>query len=154
MQFKPIKQINTILKQQYFEPTISWSFRVVLALNVPLIVIPLYKGFSYEVIWAALGAYMLSLIDYRGQHAKKIIIQSLTTLLVFVSALLGMWVGKSTTWSVMSMFLVGICLAIIRNWRDYGPSVAVSAGFFFLFGLASPVSLNDSIDNGLYLLLG
>ena len=63
MLFKPVKQINTILKQQYFEPTISWSLRVVLALNVPLIVIPIYKGFSYEVIWSAFGAYMLSLID-------------------------------------------------------------------------------------------
>ena len=36
--------------------------------------VPLFKGFSDEVIWAAFGAYMLSLIDYRGTHYKKILI--------------------------------------------------------------------------------
>lgn len=154
MQFKPVKQINTILQQQYFEPTISWSLRVVLALNVPLILIPLYKGFSYEVIWTAFGAYMLSLIDYRGLHYKKIIIQFVTSLLVFGAALLGLFVGHSVFWSVITMFIVGAGVAVLRNWREYGPSIAISAGFFFLFGLANPVSLELSLDYGFYLLAG
>lgn len=154
MPFKPVKQITTIIKQQYFEPTISWSLRVVLALNVPLIVIPVFRGFSYEVIWSAFGAYMLSLIDYRGLHYKKIIIQSITAALVFISALLGMYVCNSVLWSVIAMFVVGMLAAIIRNWSDYGPSIAVSAGFFFLFGLATPVSFIESLDYGFYLLVG
>jgi len=154
MPFKPVKQINTILKQQYFEPTISWSLRVALALNVPLILIPLYKGFSYEVIWAAFGAYMLSLIDYRGSHSKKILIQLLTAICVFASSLLGMYVSHSVLWSVLSMFAVGLGVAVIRNWRDYGPSIAISIGFFFLFGLATPGSLEESLDYGFYLLTG
>lgn len=154
MPLKPVKQISTIIRQQYFEPTISWSFRVVLALNVPLILIPLYKGFSYEVIWAAFGAYMLSLIDYRGLHYKKIVIQSITAVLVFFSSLLGMYVSGSVLLSVVAMFVVGMLAAIIRNWSDYGPSIAVSAGFFFLFGLATPVSFPESLEYGVYLLAG
>jgi uncharacterized membrane protein YccC len=154
MQFRPVKQINTIIRQQYFEPTISWSLRVVLALNVPLIVIPLYKGFSYEVIWSAFGAYMLSLIDYRGLHYKKIVIQLITALLVVVCALTGMYVTHSAWWSVLAMFTTGMCVALIRNWSDYGPSIAISAGFFFLFGLATPVSVEVSLDYALYLMLG
>lgn len=154
MPFKPVKQISTIIRQQYFEPTISWSLRVVLALNIPLILIPIFRGFSYEVIWTAFGAYMLTLIDYRGLHYKKIIIQSITAVLVVASALLGMYVTRSVAGSVIAMFLLGMAAAIIRNWSDYGPSIAVSAGFFFLFGLATRVSFEASLEYGLYLFIG
>lgn len=154
MRFKPIRQLNAILTQEYFEPTISWAFRVVLALNVPLIVLPLWKGFSFEVIWAAFGAYMISLTDYRGLHYKKILIQSLESVLIFFAALLGMWVTHSLVLSLISMFLVGVFAAIIRNWNEYGSSVGVAVGFFFLFGLSNPVSFQDSLYCGAYLLMG
>lgn len=154
MRFQPIQQIQTVLKQEYFEPTITWAFRVVLALNVPLIVIPLYKGFSYEVIWAAFGAYMLSLIDYRGLHYKKIIIQAIEAVLIFIAAVVGMNVANSTITSVIGMFIVGMFVALIRNWSDYGASIGVAVGFFFLFGLATPLSFNASIHYGLYVLAG
>lgn len=154
MRFKPIRQFNAILTQEYFEPTISWAFRVVLALNVPLIVLPLWKGFSFEVIWAAFGAYMISLTDYRGLHYKKILIQSLESVLIFFAALLGMWVTHSLVLSLISMFLVGVFAAIIRNWNEYGTSVGVAVGFFFLFGLSNPVSFQDSLYCGAYLLMG
>ena len=154
MQFKPIKQLNAILTQEYFEPTISWAFRVVLALNVPLIVLPLWKGFSFEVIWAAFGAYMISLTDYRGLHSKKILIQTLESVLIFFAALLGMWVTHSLTLSLLAMFLVGVFAAIVRNWNEYGSSVGVAVGFFFLFGLSNPVPFEESLVCGLYLLIG
>lgn len=154
MQFKPIKQFNAILTQEYFEPTISWAFRVVLALNVPLMVLPLWKGFSFEVIWAAFGAYMISLTDYRGLHSKKILIQTLESVLIFFAALLGMWVTHSLTLSLIAMFLVGVFAAIVRNWNDYGSSVGVAVGFFFLFGLSNPVPFEESLICGLYLLIG
>lgn len=154
MAFQPVKQITTILKQQYFEPTISWSLRVVLALNVPLILIPVYKGFSFEVIWSAFGAYMLSLIDYRGLHYRKIIIQSITALLVAAAAIAGMLAGSSVAGSVAAMFAMGMLAALIRNWSDYGASIAVSIGFFFLFGLANPASLQNAYEPAAYLLVG
>lgn len=154
MPFKPIKQFNAILTQEYFEPTISWAFRVVLALNVPLIVLPLWKGFSFEVIWAAFGAYMISLTDYRGLHSKKILIQTLESVLIFFAALLGMWVTHSLALSLIAMFLVGVFAAIVRNWNDYGSSVGVAVGFFFLFGLSNPVPFEESWICGGYLLMG
>lgn len=154
MQLRPIKQFNAILTQEYFEPPISWAFRVVLALNVPLIVLPLWKGFSFEVIWAAFGAYMISLTDYRGLHSKKILIQTLESVLIFFAALLGMWVTHSLTLSLIAMFLVGVFAAIVRNWNDYGSSVGVAVGFFFLFGLSNPVPFEESLVCGLYLLIG
>lgn len=97
---------------------------------------------------------MLSLIDYRGLHYKKIIIQGATAVLVFFSSLLGMYSGHSVVLSVLAMFLLGLLMALVRNWSDYGPSIAVSAGFFFLLGLANPVPFEKSIDYGLYLLTG
>ncbi|MBI3519700.1 MAG: FUSC family protein [Bacteroidetes bacterium] len=154
MPFKPIQQLNTVLKQEYFESTISWALRVVLALNVPLIVIPFWKGFSYEVIWAAFGAYMLALIDYRGPHYKKIMIQSIEGGLIFMSAIVGMNVANSVTASVIAMFVIGMFAALIRNWSSYGASVGVAVGFFFLFGLSNPVSFNESLQYGYYVLAG
>lgn len=154
MAFQPIKQINTIIQQQYFEPTISWAFRVVLALNVPLIALPLIFGFSYKIIWAAFGAYMLSLIDYRGPHYKKIIIQSVEASLIFVACLVGMFVGKSWLLSVASMFIVGMFAALIRNWSDYGSSIGVAVGFFFLFGMANPMTFAESLPYALYVFAG
>lgn len=154
MRFKPIKQFNAILTQEYFEPTISWAFRVVLALNVPLIVLPLWKGFSFEVTWAAFGAYMLSLTDYRGLHYKKIVIQSLETVLIFCAGMLGMYVAGSMVLSLVAMFFVGMFAALVRNWSDYGSSIGVAVGFFFLFGLSYPLPFHESLLSGLYLLIG
>ena len=154
MQFKPVKQLNTILEQEYFESTLSWAFRVVLALNVPLIILPLWNGFSYGIIWAAFSAYLLSLIDYRGSHYKKIIIQATESVLIFIAAMVGMYVGNSIILSVLSMFVVGIFAALIRNWSDYGSSIGVAVGFFFLFGIANPVSVETSLEYGGYMLLG
>lgn len=154
MRFQPIQQIQTVLKQEYFEPTITWAFRVVLALNVPLIVIPLYKGFSYDIIWTAFGAYMISLIDYRGLHYKKIIIQSIEAALIVIAAIVGINVANSIIASVLAMFVVGMFVALIRNWSDYGASIGVAVGFFFLFGLANPASFDQSILYGTYVLTG
>ena len=154
MRFKPIKQFNVILTQEYFEPTISWAFRVVLALNVPLIILPLWQGFSFEVTWAAFGAYLISLTDYRGLHYKKIVIQGLESVLIFFSALLGMNVAGSMTLSLLAMFVVGMFAALVRNWSDYGSSIGVAVGFFFLFGLSSPVTFDQSLVYGFYLLVG
>lgn len=154
MRFKPIKQLNAILTQEYFEPTVSWAFRVVLALNVPMIILPLWKGFSYEVVWAAFGAYLLSLTDYRGLHYKKIVIQGLETVLIFCSGMLGMLLASSLWLSVLAMFFVGLFAAFIRNWSDYGSSIGVAVGFFFLFGLANPQPIDQALVYGAYLLLG
>lgn len=154
MRFKPINQINTVLKQEYFEPTITWSFRVVLALNIPLIVLPLIVGFSYDVIWAAFGAYMLSLLDYRGAHYKKITIQCIETVLIAGGALLGMYSAYSLTAAVVAMFVVGMFAALIRNWSDYGSSIGVAVGFFFLFGLANPATGDQAMQTCLYLIVG
>ena len=154
MRFQPRQQLNTIIKQEYFEPTVSWAFRVVLALNVPLIVIPLWKGFTDHVIWMAFGAYMLSLIDYRGPHYKKILIQSLEGILIFLSAIVGMNTSNSIAGSVLAMFIIGMFAALIRNWSTYGASIGVATGFFFLFGLSNPVSFHESLDFGFYVLAG
>ncbi|MDF2450943.1 MAG: hypothetical protein K0S26_447 [Bacteroidota bacterium] len=154
MRFKPIQQLNAILKQEYFEPTISWAFRVVLALNVPLIVVPLWKGFSYHVIWMAFGAYMLALVDYRGPHYKKIIIQCIEGALIFLSAIVGMNTAKSVAGSIIAMFIIGMFAALIRNWSNYGATIGVATGFFFLFGLSNPVNFSESLDYSFYVLAG
>jgi len=154
MSVRSFKQINAIITQEYFEPTISWAVRVVFALNVPLIVLPLYFGFSFDVIWAAFGAYLITLTDYRGLQYKKIIIQSLQTVLVIGSAILGMSSAWSITTSVLAMFAVGMFAAFVRNWSDYGANIGVSVGFFFLFGLANPVSDGDMLQRILYLFAG
>lgn len=154
MRFHPIRQFNTILQQEYLEPTISWAMRVVLALNVPLILLPLWKGFSYEIIWAAFGAYMLSLIDYRGSHYRKMTIQFIEALLIVVAALVGMYAGHSLPLSVGGMFVVGMFAALIRNWSDYGSSIGVAVGFFYLFGLANPVDFHTSLSFAAYVFGG
>lgn len=154
MQFKPVKQLNSILTQEYFEPTISWALRVVIALNAPLILLPLWRGFSYEVIWAAFGAYMLSLIDYRGSHYRKVMIQFTEAVLIVIAALIGMHVAQSVVLSIISMFIVGMFAALIRNWSDYGSSIGVAVGFFFLFGLANPVSFEVSLSYATYVFAG
>ena len=154
MSFQPVKQISSILHQEYFESTISWSLRVVLALNVPLIVLPFWTDFSFGVVWAAFGAYMLALIDYRGPHARKITIQSVEAALMFIAAVIGMNTGSSIVLSVVTMFFIGLCAALIRNWSTYGSSIGVAVGFFFLFGLATPQPFEISLRYGAALLLG
>lgn len=154
MRFQPIKQFNTILQQEYLEPTISWSIRVVLALNVPLIVFPLFLGFSYHIIWAAFSAYMLTLIDYRGTHYRKMVIQGVEAMLILIAAILGMNIGDSVTLSVIGMFVIGVFAALIRNWSDYGSTIGVGVGFFYLFGISNPNTFGESLVYGKYIIYG
>lgn len=154
MRFQPIKQFNTILQQEYLEPTISWSIRVVLALNVPLIVFPLFLGFSYHIIWAAFGAYMLTLIDYRGSHYRKMLIQAVEAILILIAAILGMNIGGSVLLSVIGMFVIGVFAALIRNWSDYGSTIGVGVGFFYLFGISNPNTFGESLVYGKYIIYG
>lgn len=154
MRFQPIKQFNTILQQEYLEPTISWSIRVVLALNVPLIVFPLFLGFSYHIIWAAFGAYMLTLIDYRGSHYRKMLIQAVEAILILIAAILGMNIGGSVVLSVIGMLVIGVFAALIRNWSDYGSTIGVGVGFFYLFGISNPTHFAESLVYGKYIVYG
>lgn len=154
MRFQPIKQFNTILQQEYLEPTISWSIRVVLALNVPLIVFPLFLGFSYHIIWAAFGAYMLTLIDYRGSHYRKMLIQAVEAILILIAAIIGMNIGNSVILSVIGMFVIGVFAALIRNWSDYGSTIGVGVGFFYLFGISNPNTFGESLVYGKYIIFG
>ncbi|AEA45274.1 FUSC family protein [Fluviicola taffensis] len=154
MRFQPIKQFNTILQQEYLEPTISWSIRVVLALNVPLIVFPLFFGFSYHIIWAAFGAYMLTLIDYRGSHYRKMLIQLVEAILILIAAIIGMNIGNSMILSVIGMLVIGIFAALIRNWSDYGSTIGVGVGFFYLFGISNPTNFGESLVYGSYIIAG
>ncbi len=142
MKFQPIKQFNTILQQEYLEPTLSWSVRVVLALNVPLIILPLIYGLRLEIVWAAFAGYMLTLVDYRGPHYRKMLIQFTEAVLVCIAGFLGLTFGNSIWLSVSGMAVIGFLAAIIRNWSNYGSSIGVGVGFFYLFGLSTPV---DSI---------
>lgn len=154
MRFNPIKQFNTILEHEYLEPTISWSVRVVLALNVPLIVFPLFFGFSYHIVWAAFSAYIITLIDYRGTHYRKMLIQAIEAGLILIAALLGMNFGSSVWLSVSGMFVIGVFAALIRNWSDYGSTIGVGVGFFYLFGISNPTNFSDSLIYAEYIVLG
>lgn len=155
MRFQPIKQINTIWQQEYFEPTISWSIRVVLALNIPLIVFPLFIGFSYQIIWAALAAYMVTFIDYRGPYLKKIGIQAVEGVLIFCASIIGLNIGNSITLAVITMFFIGLFIALIRNWSNYGSSIGIGVGFFYLLGTANPTNtFSESLIYGYYTLCG
>jgi uncharacterized membrane protein YccC len=52
------------------------------------------------------------------------------------------------------MFFVGMFAALIRNWSDYGSSIGVAVGFFYLFGLSYPLPFEESLVCGFYLLVG
>ena len=154
MRFQPTKQINAIIQQEYFEPTISWAVRVVLALNVPLLLLPLKFGFKSEIIWMAFTAYLLSLLDFRGPHYQKVFIQMIESVLIIFAAVLGMQVSGNLWLSVLFMFAIGMFAALVRNWSDYGAALGVSTGFFYLFGLSNPVSFDVSIHYGEWMIAG
>ncbi len=154
MRFQPAKQINAIIQQEYFEPTISWAVRVVLALNVPLLLLPLKFGFKPEIVWMAFTAYLLSLLDFRGPHYQKVFIQIIESILIIFAAVLGMQVSGNLWLSVLFMFAIGMFAALVRNWSDYGAALGVSTGFFYLFGLSSPVSFDVSIHYAEWMIAG
>jgi len=154
MRFQPIKQLNTIVQQEYLEPTLSWSIRVVLALNVPLIVLPLYVGMKYEIIWAAFAAYLVTMVDYRGPHFRKMVIQIIEGVLIYIAGIVGLLFGDSITLAVIGMAIIGMLAALIRNWSNYGSSIGVGVGFFYLFGLTQPCDFQEALIIGNYIWIG
>jgi uncharacterized membrane protein YccC len=154
MKFQPIKQLNTIVQQEYLEPTLSWSIRVVLALNVPLIVLPLYVGMKYEIIWAAFAAYLVTMVDYRGPHFRKMVIQIVEGILIYIAGIIGLLFGDSITLAVIGMAIIGMLAALIRNWSNYGSSIGVGVGFFYLFGLTQSCDFHEALIIGNYIWIG
>lgn len=155
MRFQPARQLNAILQQEYFEPTISWALRVAITLNVPLLLIPLFWGkMTIEVIWLAFTGYLLSLLDFRGPHYQKVFVQLGESLLIIAAAVLGMNVSGHTWMAVLFMFLIGMFAALLRNWSDYGPSIGIAMGFFYLFGLSIPAGFHQSMHYALMMGMG
>ena len=154
MRFIPAKQLNAILQQEYFEPTISWALRVVFALNVPLLLLPYHTGHRREIVWTAFSAYLLSLLDFRGPHSQKVFIQIIESILIIVAAIIGMKVANNLWWSVIGVFIIGMFAALLRNWSDYGSAIGIAMGFFYLFGLANPVSLYEALQYAQWIAYG
>jgi uncharacterized membrane protein YccC len=97
---------------------------------------------------------MLTLIDYRGSHYKKMIIQLVEAILILIAAILGMNIGDSVILSVIGMLVIGVFAALIRNWSDYGSTIGVGVGFFYLFGIANPTTFSESLVYGKYIIFG
>jgi uncharacterized membrane protein YccC len=154
MRFQPTKQLNAILQQEYFEPTISWALRVVFALNVPLLLLPLKTGFHLEIVWMAFTAYLLSLLDFRGPHYQKVFVQIVESVFIIFAAIVGMNVADNIWYSIVCMFVIGFFAALLRNWSDYGAAIGIAMGFFYLFGLANPASFHHSMHYAQWMLYG
>jgi uncharacterized membrane protein YccC len=82
------------------------------------------------------------------------LIQFVGAILILIAAIIGMNIGNSVVLSVIGMLIIGIFAALIRNWSDYGSTIGVGVGFFYLFGISNPTSFDESLVYSGYISLG
>lgn len=119
------------------QPDLSRAVRATLAFMVPLL-LALHGSLSVEVSFAAIAAQNIAMVDIRGDYRLRFaLVLGMAAVLVGSAAL-----GSVASGSLVAAMLAAGAMALAGGlWRhlssEYGPALAISSTFVFLFALGS-----------------
>jgi uncharacterized membrane protein YccC len=118
-------------------PDASRAVRATLAFMVPLLLA--FAGvISIEVSFASVAAQNLAMVDLRGDYRVRFLLL-LAMAAVFVgAAALGAAAGGALGWALLAALAMVLASGAWRHLsNDYGPPLAISSMFVFLFALST-----------------
>jgi uncharacterized membrane protein YccC len=125
-------------KHPTLQPDVSRALRSTVAFMVPLL-LAVTGWLPTDVAFTAITAQNLAMVDVRGDYRLRLgLLLGMTAVFVGVVTL-GTAVEHSLGDAVAATVLVSVGASAWRHLSsDYGPSLAITSTFVFLFALASP----------------
>ncbi len=134
----PLASINKLAEREALYPDLGRALRTTVAFMVPLI-LGYYGLLKGPVVFAAIAAQNVALIDIRGDYGVRVGLLLGKALILTAATWLGCLVGGSLAAAVLATALIAVGMGLWRHLSaDYGPSVAAASALLFLIALASP----------------
>ena len=134
----PLAGIDKLAEREALYPDLGRALRTTVAFMVPLLVG--YSGLLQgPVVFAAIAAQNVALIDIRGDYRVRIGLLLGKALILTAATWLGCVTGVSLLGAVLATGLIALGMGLWRHLSaDYGPSVAAASALLFLIALATP----------------
>jgi uncharacterized membrane protein YccC len=135
-------------------PDASRALRATIAFMVPL-VLAVTGWLPVNASFATLTAQNLAMVDVRGDYRFRLGLLLAMAAVFIGAAALGSMVADNLPAAIVATILISVCGSTWRHLSsDYGPSLAISSAFVFLFALASPPGLPAVGDHSLATFVG
>jgi len=148
------ERFQGFLEQETREPTLSWGFRLGIAVLLPLLY-GIATGHRESGTWISLTAEIICWVELKGNFAQRLRTLLSGMALTFSFGMLGSIVGHHIWLGTLAMLLIGFLTALSKNLGDRGSSQAICMYVLFLVTAARPLTGSEALtERAIYLLLG
>jgi uncharacterized membrane protein YccC len=150
----PLRHFHRLRERESLRPDLGRGVRCMIAFMVPL-GLAFAGKLPVDVLFAALTAQNIALVDVRGGYALRLtLLAAMTAVMVGAAAL-----GSVTTHPLQAALAATLLVALASGlWRhlssDYGPSLATASSLIFFIALAIPASHGTVAGHALAALIG
>lgn len=148
---QPYKHLNKFVRNEIFEPDVSWGARMAVAAVVPLIW-GLYTGNIEDAGWVALIAECICWVELKGDFQTRLKFLAGSSFLALLFALLGSITGPYIWLSVAMMAGVAFISSILKNTGTRGGGIAICVYALFIFCNAYPTHNVPELEHRMVLL--
>ena len=135
---KSYKKLSRLLRNESFEPLISWGIRMALSGTLP-VVWGLATGRVIEAAWVTLTAEAVSWVELKGSFTWRVRTLFSAAILAVVFAVFGMLTGYNIWLSITGMFVAGFIATLLKNIGDRASGLAICVYLLFIICNAFPV---------------
>lgn len=150
--FSPYKHVDKLIKNQTFEPTLSWGLRMAVSAVLPILW-GIATGQMAKASWIVITAEVISWVELKGSFAQRLRVLLGGAFLAALFALLGGLTGKIIWLSVLAMLGVGFLAALFKNLGDRGSGLAICVQVLFVISNAYPPPDAGAMEERLILVL-
>lgn len=120
------------------QPDLNRGLRATLAFMVPLL-LAMRGSMFVDVSFAAIAAQNLAMVDLRGDYRLRFALALGMSAVLIGAAALGAAASGVLAFALAATVLMAVCGGVWRHLSsEYGPPLAISSTFIFLFALSAP----------------
>ncbi|MDB6094399.1 MAG: rane protein [Verrucomicrobia bacterium] len=132
--------VGEFAERESLLPDLRRATRTTAAFMAPM-VLAHWQLLAGPVIFAAIAAQNVALVDVRGAYRMRVSLLLTKALVLAGSTWLGCVAAGSPAGAVLATALIALTMGLWRHLSsDYGPSMAAASALLFLIALATPVS--------------
>lgn len=137
MSQSPWARLTHFADQASLQPDLSRAIRATVAFTVPML-LALRGSLPVEVSFAAMAAQNIAMVDLRGDYRLRFALVFSMAAVFVGAAALGASVAGHLYLSLAATAFMAVCGGLWRHLSaDYGPPLAISSSFVFLFTLGA-----------------
>ena len=145
------KRLINLVRNESFEPMMSWGLRMALAGTLPVIW-GLTAGRLNDAVWVTLTAEAITWVEMKGSFAWRARTLIMGALLSVGFAMLGTITGNSVLLSVICMLFAGFLATLLKSIGDRASGLGLCVYMMFIICNAFPVSAPADIIHRFWLI--